>query len=145
MLRQALTISRSHITNIIIRSAAMSTATAVSGRSFKLALVQLGETSSSKADNLERAKELVTRAAKGKDGKEGVDLVVLPECFNSLYGTRASIRLRLDYLAFIGTCPTQAEAASPPQNTSTRTLSTSRVMQDREESRRRCSRSLRRS
>lgn len=69
----------------------MSSATSpapVSGRSFKLALVQLGETSSSKADNLQRAKELVTRAAKGENGQDGVDLVVLPECFNSLYGTQ---------------------------------------------------------
>ena len=62
----------------------------VSGRSFKLALVQLGETSSSKSTNLQRAKDLVEKAAKGSSGDGDVDLVVLPECFNSLYGTRES-------------------------------------------------------
>ena len=62
----------------------------VFGRSFKLALVQLGETSPDKATNLARAKDLVEKAAKGSSGDGDVDLVVLPECFNSLYGTRAS-------------------------------------------------------
>ncbi|KAK0530471.1 Omega-amidase nit3 [Tilletia horrida] len=49
----------------------------------RLALVQLGQTSSDKAFNLAHAREAVLRAAK-EDG--GADLVVLPECFNSPYG-----------------------------------------------------------
>lgn len=59
----------------------------VQGRSFKLALVQLGGTSPDKSTNLQRARELALKAAKGKDGNDDVDLIVLPECFNSLYGT----------------------------------------------------------
>ncbi|KAK9894863.1 putative nitrilase [Cystobasidium minutum MCA 4210] len=58
----------------------------VDGRSFRLALVQLGGCTPSKATNLERAKKLVLEAAKGKNGDGSVDMIVLPECFNSLYG-----------------------------------------------------------
>lgn len=58
----------------------------VDGRSFRLALVQLGGCTPSKATNLERAKDLVLKAAKGKNGDGSVDMIVLPECFNSLYG-----------------------------------------------------------
>lgn len=58
----------------------------VDGRSFRLALVQLGGCTPSKATNLERARNLVLKAAKGKDGDGAVDMIVLPECFNSLYG-----------------------------------------------------------
>lgn len=61
--------------------------TPVAGRSFKLALVQLGETSPDKKANLARAREMVLKAAKGESGNGDVDMVVLPECFNSLYGT----------------------------------------------------------
>lgn len=123
----------------------MSSATApVAGRSFRLALVQLGETSSSKTDNLLRAKELVTRAAKGKDGSEGVDLVVLPECFNSLYGTRACRRRQASLPPAIA-LRSRRVGLHDPQNTLTRTPSTSRAMQDRAESRRGCSRSSQRS
>ena len=59
----------------------------VSGRNFQVALVQLGETSPDKALNLQHARELALKAAKGSKGSEGVQLIVLPECFNSLYGT----------------------------------------------------------
>lgn len=62
----------------------------VQGRNFKLALVQLGETSARKADNLKRARDLALKAAKGKNGDGDVDLIVLPECFNSLYGAGES-------------------------------------------------------
>lgn len=58
----------------------------VQGRSFRLALVQLGGCTPSKETNLERARNLVLKAAKGKDGDGSVDMIVLPECFNSLYG-----------------------------------------------------------
>ncbi|XP_062621956.1 omega-amidase NIT2-like [Saccostrea cucullata] len=49
--------------------------------SFKIALIQLA-VSATKADNLKRASQLVSHAA-----KEGAKLVSLPECFNSPYGT----------------------------------------------------------
>jgi omega-amidase len=50
--------------------------------SFTLALVQLA-VSSNKQQNLKRAKELVQKAA-----SKGAQVVVLPECFNSPYGTK---------------------------------------------------------
>ncbi|XP_031697092.1 omega-amidase NIT2-like [Anarrhichthys ocellatus] len=48
---------------------------------FRLAVVQLHVTSV-KADNLSRARRLVKEAA-----GQGSQLVLLPECFNSPYGT----------------------------------------------------------
>jgi len=48
---------------------------------FKLALIQLGQISANKTDNLKHAREMVLKAAFGKP-----DLIVLPECFNSPYG-----------------------------------------------------------
>ncbi|KNC98081.1 uncharacterized protein SPPG_06492 [Spizellomyces punctatus DAOM BR117] len=56
--------------------------TAASSRSFKLALVQLLVTSSKEA-NLRNARSKVLEAA-----KNGANVVVLPECFNSPYGTQ---------------------------------------------------------
>lgn len=49
---------------------------------FKLALIQL-LVSANKSQNLKRAAELVSKAS-----KNGANVVVLPECFNSLYGTQ---------------------------------------------------------
>lgn len=49
---------------------------------FKLALVQLFVTGN-KSQNLRRAAELVSKAA-----AKGANIVVLPECFNSSYGTQ---------------------------------------------------------
>ncbi|XP_056415269.1 omega-amidase NIT2 [Hyla sarda] len=49
---------------------------------FKLALVQL-LVSSVKSDNLKRASELIKKAA-----QQGAQIVALPECFNSPYGTK---------------------------------------------------------
>ncbi|XP_059490752.1 omega-amidase NIT2 [Neocloeon triangulifer] len=51
-------------------------------RSLKLALIQM-EVSAIKADNLMRAMNLVAEAK-----KQNADVVVLPECFNSPYGTK---------------------------------------------------------
>lgn len=51
-------------------------------KSLMLALIQLGVTSN-KAENLSRAKSLITKAA-----QQGAKLVSLPECFNSPYGTQ---------------------------------------------------------
>ncbi|KAJ3189353.1 hypothetical protein HDU85_002982 [Gaertneriomyces sp. JEL0708] len=53
----------------------------MASRSFKLALVQLAVTASKEA-NLSNARQKVTEAA-----KKGANVVVLPECFNSPYGT----------------------------------------------------------
>ncbi|KAL1743290.1 carbon-nitrogen hydrolase [Schizophyllum fasciatum] len=54
---------------------------------FTLALVQLGQIGANKADNLRHARDMVRKAAAGKDGKKP-NLVVLPECFNSPYGAQ---------------------------------------------------------
>lgn len=57
----------------------MSTAAAprVTGKSFRLALCQMGGVTSNVSENLSRAKELIAVAARG-DSKQRVDLVVLP-------------------------------------------------------------------
>ncbi|KAI0713335.1 carbon-nitrogen hydrolase [Earliella scabrosa] len=54
---------------------------------FNLALIQLGQVGPDKDANLKHAREMI-RTAVGADGgaKPKPDLVVLPECFNSLYG-----------------------------------------------------------
>lgn len=49
----------------------------------RLALVQLGKTSSVKSANLARAARMVYQATREEGG---ADLVMLPECFNSPYG-----------------------------------------------------------
>ncbi|OBZ75294.1 Mitochondrial protein import protein mas5 [Grifola frondosa] len=54
---------------------------------FNLALIQLGQIGADKAANLKHARDMVLKAAGGDGGaKQKPDLVVLPECFNSLYG-----------------------------------------------------------
>ncbi|KAH9857751.1 carbon-nitrogen hydrolase [Lenzites betulinus] len=54
---------------------------------FNLALIQLGEVGPDKDANLKHAREMIKKAASGSGGtKPKPDLVVLPECFNSLYG-----------------------------------------------------------
>lgn len=50
----------------------------------RLALIQLGNTSTDKAANLAHARSEVLRAVKEAPG-HGVDMAVLPECFNSPY------------------------------------------------------------
>ena len=49
---------------------------------FKLALLQMG-VSADKASNLSKAAAMVATAA-----KEGAQIISLPECFNSPYGTQ---------------------------------------------------------
>lgn len=49
---------------------------------FKLSLIQL-LTSASKLNNLHRARDLVRQAV-----QQGAQVIVLPECFNSPYGTQ---------------------------------------------------------
>ncbi|ORY96443.1 carbon-nitrogen hydrolase [Syncephalastrum racemosum] len=50
---------------------------------FKLALIQLGNTGADKAHNIQHARSKVLEAA-----QNGANVVVLPECFNSPYGTQ---------------------------------------------------------
>ncbi|KAJ7098174.1 carbon-nitrogen hydrolase [Mycena belliarum] len=50
---------------------------------FKLALIQLGNVTASKSDNLAHARDMVLKAAASS---RKPDLIVLPECFNSPYG-----------------------------------------------------------
>lgn len=64
-----------------LRSASMAT------RSFDIALIQLGNVTSSKEKNLQHAREMVAKAAAG-DGSFKPRVVVLPECFNSPYGVK---------------------------------------------------------
>jgi len=72
--------------------------------------VQMGGVTSSKEKNLARAKELIARAASpGNGAKPGV--IVLPECFNSPYGTQ----FFPEYCEVIGYKPGETyDAASSP-------------------------------
>ncbi|RPD65790.1 carbon-nitrogen hydrolase [Lentinus tigrinus ALCF2SS1-7] len=65
----------------------MSTTAAPTFKPFNLALIQLGGVGTDKAANLRHAREMIKKAASGDGGaKPKPDLIVLPECFNSLYG-----------------------------------------------------------
>ncbi|KAH9946411.1 carbon-nitrogen hydrolase [Epithele typhae] len=65
----------------------MSSTTAPAFKPFNLALIQLGQVGVDKAANLKHAREMISKAVSGDGGnKPKPDLVVLPECFNSLYG-----------------------------------------------------------
>ncbi|KAJ7046509.1 carbon-nitrogen hydrolase [Mycena alexandri] len=50
---------------------------------FRLALIQLGNVTPNKSDNLKHAREMILKAAASA---KKPDLIVLPECFNSPYG-----------------------------------------------------------
>lgn len=52
----------------------------IKAQAFKIGFIQLGGTGAIKTDNLRLARTKVLQAAKGKDGKGKVDLVVLPVC-----------------------------------------------------------------
>ncbi|KAK7023782.1 mitochondrial protein import protein mas5 [Favolaschia claudopus] len=54
---------------------------APSFKPFKLALIQLGNITANKADNIKHAREMILKATAKQP-----DLIVLPECFNSPYG-----------------------------------------------------------
>jgi len=55
---------------------------------FTLALIQLGNISANKPDNLKHAHEMILKAASGEGQAQlkKPDIIVLPECFNSPYG-----------------------------------------------------------
>lgn len=55
-------------------------------RPFKLALIQLGNVGANKSDNLKHARDMVLKAASAPTTGSKVDLIILPECFNSPYG-----------------------------------------------------------
>nr|GAT61275.1 predicted protein [Mycena chlorophos] len=50
---------------------------------FRLALIQLGNITANKTDNLKHARDMILKAAANS---KKPDLIVLPECFNSPYG-----------------------------------------------------------
>ncbi|KAF7304766.1 CN hydrolase domain-containing protein [Mycena kentingensis (nom. inval.)] len=50
---------------------------------FRLALIQLGKITANKSENLKHARDMILKAA--SESKKP-DIIVLPECFNSLYG-----------------------------------------------------------
>jgi len=55
-------------------------------RTFTMALIQLGNISYTKTDNLRHAHEQILKAAQGSETGKKPDVIVLPECFNSPYG-----------------------------------------------------------
>jgi len=55
-------------------------------RPFTLALIQLGQISANKSDNLNHARDMILKAAAGIGATKKPDVIVLPECFNSPYG-----------------------------------------------------------
>ncbi|KAJ7349431.1 carbon-nitrogen hydrolase [Mycena albidolilacea] len=55
---------------------------APSFKPFKLALIQLGNITANKVENIKHAREMILKAATNNKP----DLIVLPECFNSPYG-----------------------------------------------------------
>ncbi|KAM0791199.1 hypothetical protein ACM66B_005681 [Microbotryomycetes sp. NB124-2] len=63
-------------------------APAVNGRSFRIALVQLGGVGPDKHANLTNARDKIKQAAKG-DANGKPDVIVLPEVFNSPYATKS--------------------------------------------------------
>ncbi|KAJ7687567.1 carbon-nitrogen hydrolase [Mycena olivaceomarginata] len=56
---------------------------APSFKPFKLALIQLGNITANKVENIKHAREMILKAATTTNKP---DLIVLPECFNSPYG-----------------------------------------------------------
>ncbi|MBW0473933.1 hypothetical protein O181_013648 [Austropuccinia psidii MF-1] len=59
----------------------------VIGRSFNIALIQLGSISADKDANLAHARQKIAEAAASTKLDKAVDVVVLPEVFNSPYGS----------------------------------------------------------
>ncbi|TFK93166.1 carbon-nitrogen hydrolase [Polyporus arcularius HHB13444] len=98
----------------------MSTTTAPTFKPFNLALIQLGGVGAEKAANLKHAREMIKKAASGDGGaKPKPDLVVLPECFNSLYG---HVHFPV-YAETIGYTPGQPYDVSASQSESVKMLS----------------------
>lgn len=64
-------------------------------KSIDLTLIQLGQTSMNKADNLRHAKQSILQAA--KDKKSGASLFILPECWNSPYGVQHFAKYAEDF------------------------------------------------
>lgn len=57
------------------------------GRSFNIALIQLGQIGSDKLSNLDKARRKIDECLRGKNQESKPQVVVLPEIFNSPYGT----------------------------------------------------------
>ncbi|KDE08786.1 hypothetical protein MVLG_00892 [Microbotryum lychnidis-dioicae p1A1 Lamole] len=95
------------------RTIASMAAPPIKGKSFRIALIQLGGVGPDKTANLERARVKISEAVKG--GREGrkPDMIVLPEIFNSPYAT-GSFRQYAERIAFDPSKPSseQAETSS---------------------------------
>ncbi|SGY22781.1 BQ5605_C019g08856 [Microbotryum silenes-dioicae] len=91
------------------RTIASMAAPPIKGKSFRIALIQLGGVGPDKTANLERARVKISEAVKG--GKEGrkPDMIVLPEIFNSPYAT-GSFRQYAERIAFDPSKPSSEQA-----------------------------------
>ncbi|PIL23684.1 hypothetical protein GSI_13433 [Ganoderma sinense ZZ0214-1] len=87
---------------------------------FNLALIQLGHLGKDKDANLSHASDMIARAVSGDGGLHPKpDLVVLPECFNSLYG---HLQFPI-YAESIGYTPGQPYDIASSQSQSVKVLS----------------------
>ncbi|KAJ7940915.1 carbon-nitrogen hydrolase [Mycena leptocephala] len=75
---------------------------------FRLALIQLGNITANKSDNLKHAREMILKAA---TSVQKPDLIVLPECFNSPYG-HVHFPVYAEKIGFAGTPYNIAETES---------------------------------
>ncbi|KAG9013012.1 hypothetical protein FRB94_004405 [Tulasnella sp. JGI-2019a] len=85
---------------------------------FGLALIQLGQVTQSKNDNLAHAREMILKAARG-DGHIQPRVIILPECFNSPYG----VKYFPEYAETIGFAPGEKYNVAESQSQSVKMLS----------------------
>jgi len=85
---------------------------------FTIALVQLGSVTGDKEHNLQHARKMIAKAAQGQQGKKP-HLIVLPECFNSPYGSKYFPK----YAENIGYKPGESYDISASKSTSVKMLS----------------------
>ncbi|SCV71822.1 BQ2448_4516 [Microbotryum intermedium] len=81
------------------RTLASMAAPPIEGKSFRIALIQLGGVGPDKTANLARAKAKISEAVEGGSERRKPDMIVLPEIFNSPYAT-ASFRQYAERINF---------------------------------------------